>query len=59
MLTRNYFDSYIIKTEMVVTSRKVIIGNPLTLPLLNSTKIERLFHGEGRLITASNSLTRC
>ena len=46
MLTRNYFDSYVINQEMMVTGRKVIIGNPLTLPLLNTTGSERLFHGK-------------
>ena len=46
MLTRNYFDSYHIEREMFVTGRKVIIGNPLTLPLLNTTKVERIFHGK-------------
>jgi len=46
MLTRNYFDPYEVKKEMIVSSRKVIIGNPLTLPLLDPVKIERLFHGK-------------
>jgi len=46
MLTRNYFDPYVIKKEMIVSSRKVIMGNPLTMPALLATKIERLFHGE-------------
>jgi len=40
MLTRNYFDPYEIKTEMIVTGRKVVIGNPLTLPLLEPVKIK-------------------
>ena len=48
MLTKNYFDSYHIEKEMFVTGRKVIIGNPLTLPLLNTTKVERIFHGKLR-----------
>ena len=46
MLTRDYFDPYTIKKEMVVSTPKVIIGNPLTLPALHPSKIERLFHGE-------------
>jgi len=46
ILTRSYFDPYQIDKEMVVSGRKVILGNPLTLPALNSSKIERLFHGK-------------
>jgi len=45
MLTRNYFDPYIIKTPMVVAAPKIIMGNPLTLPALQPAKTERLFHG--------------
>ena len=46
MLTRNYFDAYQIATEMIVSTPKVIMGNPLLLPALNGTKIDRLFHGK-------------
>jgi len=46
MLTKNYFDPYEIKTTLVVSSRKIIMGNPLTLPALKPIKLERLFHGE-------------
>ena len=48
ILTRTYFDPYQIEREMIVTRPKVTMGTPLTLPALNSSKIERLFHGESR-----------
>jgi len=46
MLSRSYFDPYLITTEIIISSPKIIIGNPLTLPALNNTGIERIFHGE-------------
>ena len=46
MLSRTYFDYYNINQTMVVSRRKVIIGNPLTMPALHPQKIERLFHGK-------------
>jgi len=45
MLTRTYFDFYNISQTMIVSRRKVIMGNPLTMPALHPVKIERLFHG--------------
>jgi len=44
-LTRNYFDPYYVRTQMIVSSPKIIMGSPVTLPALRPLKIERLFHG--------------
>jgi len=60
MLTRDYFHPYVVMEEMVVSSTKVIMGNPLILPVIRPSKIERLFHGkEGRREEGVYLLVRC
>jgi len=46
LLTQDYFNPYHIKTQMIVSSPKIIMGNPVALPALKPAKIERLFHGK-------------
>ena len=47
VLTRNHTNPYNIRDMMNVTSTKIIIGNPIDIPVLNSTnKIVRMFDGE-------------
>jgi len=45
MLTRSSREPYTIKQTMNITTPKIFVGNPIDMPALNSSKIERLFYG--------------
>ena len=46
ILTKGSQDRYDIRQTLVVNTTKIIIGNPIDLPVLNATnRIERLFDG--------------
>lgn len=46
VLTRSSREPYTIKQTINITTTKVFVGNPIDMPALNSSKIERLFYGE-------------